>query len=101
LFQNFISNAIKYKRNGVKPVVEIDIEKKGKEIISVSDNGIGIPKEMQQKIFDPFFQIPNKQAVGSGIGLATCKKIVESFGGEIWLESIVGKGSTFYFTLGV
>lgn len=99
LFQNFISNAIKYKRKGVNPIVKINITKNTKEIISISDNGIGIPKEMQKKIFDPFFQIPNKNKVGNGIGLATCKKIVESLGGEIWLQSTLNKGTTFYFTL--
>lgn len=99
LFQNFISNAIKYRRKGVDLVVKIDITKNTRKVISVSDNGIGIPKEMQQKIFDPFFQIPNKKTVGCGIGLATCKRIIESFEGKIWLESIVNKGTTFYFTL--
>jgi len=98
LFQNLISNAIKYKKKGVEPVVKINITKDTKKIISVSDNGIGVPKKLQKKIFDPFFQIPNKKIVGSGIGLATCKRIVESFGGRIWIESIVNKGTTFYFT---
>jgi len=96
LFQNFISNAIKYRRKYVKSFVEINYTKDG--VFSISDNGIGIEKKMCDKIFKPFFQC-NEKHIGSGIGLATCKKIIDNFGGEVWVESELGKGSTFYFTI--
>jgi len=70
-------------------------------VFSFKDNGIGISQEMSKKVFKPFFRIPNAKVIGTGIGLATCKRIVESFGGEIWLESEMGEGTTFYFTLSV
>lgn len=98
LFQNLISNAIKYKNENISPLIKINYNKVDR-VFSIQDNGIGIEPKMQKKIFKPFFTIPNKKVVGTGIGLATCKRIIESFGGKIWLESEVGKGSTFYFTL--
>jgi len=91
LFQNLISNAIKYKRHNVSLVIDINYDE-GTHVISIKDNGVGIPSEMHRKIFKPFFKIPNENVISTGIGLATCKKIAESFGGKIWLESEVGKG---------
>jgi len=100
LFQNLVSNAIKYRKKREQPIIEIAFNSEDK-IFSVKDNGIGIAKEMHQKIFEPFFNIPRKNIISTGIGLATCRKIVESYRGEIWLESELGKGSTFYFTLNI
>jgi len=70
--------------------------------ISVSDNGIGIPKNMHDEIFETFKQVDSsiaKEYEGTGLGLALVKKFVEMHGGEIWVESEVGKGSTFTFTI--
>jgi light-regulated signal transduction histidine kinase (bacteriophytochrome) len=101
LFQNLISNAIKYSKQGVPPVISISaepIEEFWK--FSISDNGIGIQSECFQRIFMIFQRLHNQgEYEGSGIGLAHCKKIVEMHGGTIWVESEIGKGSRFHFTL--
>lgn len=100
LFQNLIGNALKFRAEK-NPVVSISAEKKGDEwIFAVADNGIGIAPEHRQRIFE-IFQRLNSRAdyPGNGIGLSICKKIVEQYGGRIWAESEVGKGSTFKFSL--
>jgi signal transduction histidine kinase len=100
LLQNLISNAIKFC-NKEKPLIHISSKQKQKEcVFSVSDNGIGIPTEYREKIFQIFQRLHNnKDYPGSGIGLATCKKIVERHGGRIWVKSESDKGSTFFFTI--
>lgn len=100
LFFNLISNALKFRSD--KPVeITITGERKGNEFIfAVIDNGIGIQKEYSQKIFTIFQRLHSKEKYpGTGIGLAICKKIVERHEGKIWIESEVGKGTTFYFTI--
>jgi PAS domain S-box-containing protein len=101
LFQNLITNAIKFQRAGSKPEIKIYAEKAGdKWKFSVSDNGIGIEPKYFERIFTIFKRLhPSSVYEGSGIGLANCKKIIELHQGEIWLESNPGKGTTFYFTL--
>ena len=69
--------------------------------ISVQDNGIGFEQRQAAEIFEPFRRLHSRAVPGSGIGLATCKRVVERLGGKIWAESIPGQGATFFFTLPV
>jgi PAS domain S-box-containing protein len=100
LFQNLISNAIKYRKPGFAPRIEITAERENASWrIGVSDNGIGIEPQYFERIFIPMQRLHGPEIEGSGIGLATCKKIVGRAGGRLWVESDVGKGSCFYFVL--
>lgn len=101
LFQNLISNAIKF-RSGNSPEIRISVTRQGKQhLFKIQDNGIGISKQYQDRIFSIFYRVYGKhQYEGTGIGLSICQKIVGLHGGRIWVESEEGKGSTFYFILG-
>lgn len=100
LFQNLIGNAIKYRKADEKSVIHIDAKPHdGVWIFSVSDNGIGIAQQYQDQVFRLFGRLHGQEVPGTGIGLAICKKVVERIGGSIWVESTVGVGSTFYFTV--
>ncbi len=104
VFQNLIANALKFQRPNESPQIVVGFEMKNEQFIKffITDNGIGIPKENQQEIFKLFKKLNDKEEFeGSGIGLSTVKKIVEEFGGNVWVVSEEGKGSTFYFTLPV
>lgn len=100
LFQNLIGNAINYRQSGVPLRVEIQASRRACEwLFAVSDNGIGIPSTEWERIFQPLKRLHGQEIPGTGVGLAICQKIVERHGGRIWVESEVGKGSSFYFTL--
>lgn len=118
LFQNLISNGLKYIPKGVIPEIKVScIEKSDEWQFDVTDNGIGISPENHEQIFQLFKRLHTREEyAGTGMGLATCKKIAEKHGGEIWVESEEarptarvgadgddpvggGKGSTFYFTI--
>jgi len=101
LFQNLITNAIKFQQPNQQPVVEITFQNLAQFWqFCVADNGIGIEKENQKAIFNFLTKLhPFNKFEGQGLGLAFCKKIVEVHQGEIWVESVAGKGSEFYFTI--
>lgn len=101
LFQNLISNAIKFRKPGSSPAVTISaVHEDGCWKFSVEDNGIGIDKEHLDSVFIIFKRLHNRDEYeGSGIGLTHCKKIVELHGGKIWIDSVLEKGSTVYFTI--
>jgi light-regulated signal transduction histidine kinase (bacteriophytochrome) len=101
LFQNLINNAIKFRNQDITPLIKISAEEQPNQwVFKISDNGIGIGKEYYERIFIIFQRLNNRvEYPGTGIGLAICKKIVERHGGQIWLESEVGKGSTFFFSI--
>ena len=98
LFQNLIANAIKFN-DKKKGIIELDFKEENSFYqFSIKDNGMGIDEKFHDKIFKIFHYL-NKTKESSGIGLSIVKKIVNLYGGDIWLESEVGKGATFYFTL--
>jgi two-component system, chemotaxis family, sensor kinase Cph1 len=104
LFQNLISNAIKFRGEGEVPEVRVGAQRLSSPQTEwhfwVADNGIGMDARYTERIFRIFQRLHAKgEYGGTGIGLAVCKKIVERHGGRIWVDSEVGEGTTFHFTL--
>jgi PAS domain S-box-containing protein len=101
VFQNLIANAIKFRRADEAPQVHVSATREGDLWrFSVADNGIGIPADQRERIFQIFHRLHTREEYpGTGIGLALCRRIVERHGGRIWVESEPGEGATFYFTL--
>jgi light-regulated signal transduction histidine kinase (bacteriophytochrome) len=102
LFQNLLANAIYFSKEDVPNQIHIEaVDKKVYWQFSFTDQGIGIAPADHQKIFELFTRLVPREVddKGTGIGLALCKRIVESHGGKIWVESALGQGSTFYFTI--
>lgn len=104
VLNNLITNAVKYSYSSTHITVQIRREEDSAVILSVEDEGQGIPEDEQEKLFKPFSKLSVKATAGemsTGLGLAITRRIVEAHGGEIWAESEVGKGSTFYVRLPV
>jgi signal transduction histidine kinase len=98
VLSNLLSNAIKFTDERGKIVVSAR-QRGGAIVVSVSDEGPGIPSENLSKVFDRFWQAEETKRMGSGLGLSIAKGIVEAHGGRIWVDSQLGKGSSFSFTL--
>jgi light-regulated signal transduction histidine kinase (bacteriophytochrome) len=101
LFQNLLSNSLKFRKPGVPPVISISVAPKEEHWqFHVTDNGIGIDEKYWERVFVIFQRLHTKnEYAGTGIGLAHCKKITELHNGKIWIDSTPGNGSTFYFTV--
>jgi signal transduction histidine kinase len=100
VFQNLIGNSIKYRRPGLKPQIQICCNRDGDYWqFTIRDNGIGVAYQHHDQIFLPFKRLHGSEVSGAGIGLATCKRIVERYGGRIWVSSEENRGAEFSFTL--
>jgi len=100
VFNNLLDNAIKYMGSQSHPKIEIGWSKnKDHYLFWVKDNGMGIKREDQEKIFNVFYRGSGVSKEGTGIGLSIAKKVIENHGGKIWVKSKPGRGSTFYFTI--
>jgi light-regulated signal transduction histidine kinase (bacteriophytochrome) len=104
LLQNLVGNAIKYKRDESAPAIHVSaFQDDGQWHFTVRDNGIGIAAAHKDQVFGVFKRLhaSTEKYPGSGMGLAICQKIVQNYGGKIWVESELGIGSTFHFTVPV
>lgn len=101
VFQNILGNAIKFCEPSITPCITVHAETREVHwLFSIQDNGIGIQSDYTSRIFEVFQRLHTRESYGgTGIGLAICKRIVESHGGQIWVESMLGQGSTFFFTV--
>lgn len=99
LLQNLVSNGVKFKGDRDPEVIIDCVKEEGQYVVSVADNGIGISKDNLEKVFEMFRRLHTRDEYeGTGIGLATCKRIVTTWGGDIWVESTKDVGSTFFFS---
>ena len=104
VIQNLVSNAVKYSPKGGKVMVAAHKHPGSQILISIADEGIGIPQDKIDKLFQKFSRIDSPEAnqiKGAGLGLWICREIVEAHGGKIWIESVLGKGTTVYLTLNI
>jgi light-regulated signal transduction histidine kinase (bacteriophytochrome) len=100
VFQNVLSNSIKYRREGVRPEIEISAVRSVETwTITIRDNGIGFEPEYAERIFGLFKRLHKDEYPGTGLGLAICKRIVERYGGRMWAEGTPGEGASFHFSL--
>jgi light-regulated signal transduction histidine kinase (bacteriophytochrome) len=100
LLQNLMDNAWKFTRGVENPSIEVGTKKQdGKTVYFVKDNGVGFDGNFADKVFVPFHRLHREGFDGTGVGLAIVQRVAQCHGGEVWAESAVGQGSTFYFTL--
>lgn len=100
LLQNLISNGLKYHAEERQPRIHVSAQRQGSQWrIAVKDNGMGIAPEYHQQIFGVFKRLHDRSIPGTGIGLAICQRVVDRYGGKIWVDSRVNEGATFYFTV--
>jgi light-regulated signal transduction histidine kinase (bacteriophytochrome) len=100
VFQNLLSNALKYCKYGSVPAIHISAQRDGNYwVVSIEDHGIGFEPRYAERIFGLFKRLYKEEYPGTGLGLAICKRIVERYGGRIWAEGRPGEGATFYFSL--
>jgi PAS domain S-box-containing protein len=100
VFQNLISNAVRYAHPDRNPIVEIVVKTQKYDVLfSVKDNGLGFEEQYADRIFGIFQRLHPDKSIGTGMGLAICKRIIEKQGGRIWAESVLHVGTTFYFSL--
>lgn len=100
VLQNLVSNALKYRQKDVPPSIRISAAQNENEwVFSVKDNGMGIAPEYTERIFGLFKRLHGQEYPGTGLGLAICKRIIDQHHGRIWVESVPGEGSTFFFTI--
>jgi signal transduction histidine kinase/CHASE3 domain sensor protein len=100
LFDNLVSNALKFTREGNPPEVKISGHVQGSMVVfSVEDHGIGIPVTQRTRVFQPFVRLLTADAAGDGIGLAIIQRIVELYGGKVWIDGAEGAGCTVHFTV--
>jgi len=102
VMENLISNAIKYSPDGGTVTVTIEITDDNHQQVAVRDQGLGIPEDQREQVFDKFFRVDSSSTAeieGTGLGLSITKHIIEMHGGEIWVESTLGEGSAFIFKL--
>ena len=101
VFTNLLANALKFTPRGGR--IDVAAEERGADIlVTVADSGVGIPAEHLDRVFDRFYRVPmpaGSAVEGTGLGLSICKAVVEEHGGRIWVESQVGRGSTFFVTI--
>jgi signal transduction histidine kinase len=98
VFENLVGNAIKFSKSGGRITLGARAEE-NQIVFSVADTGAGIAEADFEHIFDRFWQLPKAKRRGAGLGLAIVKGLVQAHGGRVWVQSTVGKGSTFYFTI--
>lgn len=100
IFDNLISNALKFTQAGESPIVKISGRVQGLMVaFSVEDHGIGIPSTQRSRVFQPFVRLLMTEAPGDGIGLTIIQRIVELYGGEVWIDGVEGSGCTVQFTV--
>jgi signal transduction histidine kinase len=100
IFDNLISNALKFTRVGESPVVRVSGLVQGPMVVfSVEDRGIGIPLTQRSRVFQPFVRLLISRAAGSGIGLTIIQRIVDLYGGKVWIDGVEGSGCTVHFTV--